>query len=202
MGIKGFLRKIRRGKPIIIVSGLPRSGTSMIMKMLDAAEIEIASDNIRTADDDNPKGYFELERVKELDKNKDKSWLTELRGKAVKIISYFLPNLPYKNGYKVIFIERNLQEVIASQNKMLVNRGKEPDTSGDGKMILRFEGHLQKIKTMLQHDDRFDVLYIKHHDVLNDPLAQAIKINRFLGGRLDEEKMAMAVDPDLYRNRK
>ena len=202
MSIKGFFREFKKGKSIIIVSGLPRSGTSMLMKMLNASGVEIASDGLRTADDDNPKGYFELERVKELDKNKNKSWLTELRGKAVKIVSYFLKYLPENNNYKVIFIERNIHEVIASQNKMLINRGESVDKAGEEKIIQSFERHLQKIKDMLGKDKRFDVLYIKHRDVLDDPLTQAGKINRFLGGRLDEEKMARAVDPNLYRNRK
>lgn len=173
----------------------------MLMKMLEAGGIEIASDGIRTADDDNPKGYYELEKVKELDKSEDKSWLTEFRGKAVKIISYFLKDLPKTNNYKIIFIERNLKEMIASQNKMLTHRGEVVDPAGDEKMIKNFKNHLQKIKYMLGNEPHFDVLYINYGDVLKSPIKEVEKVNRFLGGYLDKEKMIGIIDPKLYRNR-
>ena len=201
MYLKGLYRKIKYGDPIIIVSGLPRSGTSMLMKMLEAGGIEIASDEIRTADDDNPKGYYELEKVKELDKSEDKSWLTEFRGKAVKIISYFLKDLPKTNNYKIIFIERNLQEMIASQNKMLIHRGEVVDPAGDEKMIKNFENHLQKIKYMLGNEPHCELLYLNYSDVLKSPIKEVEKVNQFLGGYLDKEKMIGIIDPKLYRNR-
>lgn len=200
MHLKRLYRKIKYGDPIIIASGLPRSGTSMLMKMLEAGGIEIASDGIRTADDDNPKGYYELEKVKELDKSVDKSWLIELRGKAVKIISYFLKDLPKTNNYKIIFIERNLQEMIASQNKMLIRRGEVVDPAGDEKMIKNFKNHLQKIKYMLGSEPHFDVLYINYGDMLKSPIKEVEKINQFLG-YLDKEKMIGIIDLELYRNR-
>ncbi len=201
MPLKGLYRKIKYGDPIIIVSGLPRSGTSMLMKMLEAGGIEIASDEIRTADDDNPKGYYELEKVKELDKSEDKSWLAEFRGKAVKIISYFLKDLPKTNNYKIIFIERNLQEMITSQNKMLAHRGEVVDPAGDEKMIKNFKTHLQKIKNMLGNEPHFELLYLNHSDVLKRPIKEVEKVNQFLGGYLDKEKMIGIIDPKLYRNR-
>ncbi|MGA1824822.1 MAG: sulfotransferase domain-containing protein [bacterium] len=202
MSLKRFIRKIKYGKPIIIVSGLPRSGTSMMMKMVEAGGVEIATDGIRSADDDNPKGYYELERVKDLDKHKDKSWLIALRGKAVKIISYFLKELPDENNYKVIFIERNLQEISASQNKMLSNRGEPLDPANERKIIEKFETHLKKVRYMLCKTPHFETIFINHREVLNNPYEQAKRVNKFLGGCLNEEKMTGVVDQNLYRNRK
>ncbi|MFC1849925.1 sulfotransferase domain-containing protein [candidate division CSSED10-310 bacterium] len=201
MNPKTFFRKTIYGKPIIIVSGLPRSGTSMMMKMLEAAGLGIVSDGVRTADDDNPKGYYELERIKDLDKNKDKSWLKDLRGKVVKIISFLLKELPRNNNYKVIFIERNLKEVIASQNKMLTHRQESGGNVSDDKMITNYENHLWKIKYLLRNAPQFQVLYLNHRDVLQKPQEQAAKVNVFLGGTLNELEMAGVVDPNLYRNR-
>ena len=202
MSLNRFYRKIKYGKPIIIVSGLPRSGTSMLMKILEAGGIEIVTDGVRTADDDNPKGYYEFEKVKDLDKNKDKSWLVELRGKAVKIVSYFLEHLPDNNNYKIIFIERNLREVIASQNKMLAHRGESvDDPAGDEKMIQNFENHLRKVKAMLDREPHFEALFVTHNVLLHSPTEQVERICQFLGGHLDREKMAGVVDPTLYRNR-
>jgi hypothetical protein len=202
MSFKDLLKKLKYGQPIITVSGLPRSGTSMLMKMLEAGGIEIVSDGLRTADNDNPKGYFELEKVKQLDKSMDKAWLKEFRGQAIKIVAYFLKHLPDSNNYKVIFINRNLEEVMTSQNKMLANRNKPIDPAGEKKMIQSFENHLWKIKNVVLNKPWFEVLYINHREVLTSPREQARRINRFLGGRLNEEKMAGVVDSKLYRNRK
>ena len=174
----------------------------MLMKMLEAGGVKIISDGIRRPDDDNPKGYYELEKVKSLDKKMDKSWLKENRGKAVKIVSYFLRYLPDSNHYKVIFLERNLEEIMASQRKMLINRGKPIDPDGDQDMIRNFENHLLKIKNTVLTKPWFEVLFINHRHVLTNPQEQAQKINRFLNGKLDEDKMASVVDPKLYRNRK
>ena len=118
-----FLRRRRYGEPIVIVSGLPRSGTSMMMKMLEAGGVPIMTDAIRTADVDNPKGYYEYERVKELEKETDKRYVREGRGKALKVISFLLKELPDDNFYRVVFMRRDLGEVISSQNKMLDRRG-------------------------------------------------------------------------------
>ncbi len=201
MSLKSFIRRIKYGQPIIIVSGLPRSGTSMLMKMLEAAGVEIASDGLRTADVDNPKGYYELEKVKELDKSKDKSWLKEMRGKTVKIISLLLKELPEGNHYKVIFVKRELKEVMASQNKMLIHRGEPVKPDDDEKMIQRYDVHLQKVQSMLEEEPRFEVLFLNHRDILNNPVDASRKIKHFLDGPLDEAGMASIVDPDLYRNR-
>src|SRR5437764_15261399 len=118
-----LFRRLRYGAPIIVVSGLPRSGTSMAMKMLDAGGVGIVTDGVRTADESNPKGYYEFEPVKELDKNGDLSWLPGARGKAVKIISFLLTYLPDTFDYQVLFMNRDIDEVLASQNKMIAARG-------------------------------------------------------------------------------
>ncbi|MGA1870375.1 MAG: sulfotransferase domain-containing protein [bacterium] len=201
MSLKRLIRKIKYGKPIIIVSGLPRSGTSMMMKMLEAGGVEIASDGLRRADDDNPKGYYELERVKELDKNKDTSWLRELRGKAVKIISYFLQELPADNNYAIIFIERSLKEISQSQNKMLAHLGETTDPAKEDELLEKFENHLKKVRYLISNDPRFETIFVNHREVLNDPYEQAERVNKFLGERLNERKMAAVVDKALYRNR-
>ncbi len=195
-----LLRRIKYGKPIILVSGLPRSGTSMAMKMLSAGGFETIVDNIRTADEDNPKGYFEDERVKDLAEMDDMSWLHAVRGKVIKVVSSLLQYLPQDNSYKVVFMRRNLHEVLASQAKMLDRRGEE-NTAEDEDMLRMYESHLDKVKFQLRFRDWFDVLYLDFSDVVADPEKAARQLNDFLGGNLDVEKMAMQVDPNLYRNR-
>lgn len=200
-GLTSFIRKIRFGDPVIIVSGLPRSGTSMCMKMLDAAEIPIVQDGIREADEDNPKGYYEYEKVKDLDKGGDNSWISEARGKVVKIISFLLPHLPPENNYKIVFMGRNIDEILASQNKMLVRRGEPTDTTADEKMKKLYSDHLIKVRSMLRYRDEMDSIVIQYNDVLTDPRPQAEQMNGFLGGQYDVERMLSVVDKNLYRNR-
>ena len=114
-----LIRRLRRGRPIVVVSGLPRSGTSMAMKMIEAGGLPVVTDGLRHADASNPNGYYEFEHVKNLDKAGDLSWLAEARGKAVKIISFLITYLPEAYDYRVVFMQRDLSEVIASQNRML-----------------------------------------------------------------------------------
>ena len=198
--LTGLFRRLRFGEPIIIVSGLPRSGTSMAMKMLEATGLEIVSDGIRTADEDNPKGYYELERVKDLAKEHDFSWLADAKGRAIKIISYLLKELPADHNYKVLFMRRDLSEVLASQQKMLHRRGETSETE-DERMVELYENDLWKANYLLKHQPQFDYLDVHYRQVLEEPLQAAAAINEFLGGHLDVEKMAAVVDPDLYRNR-
>ncbi len=197
----GFLRSLRFGEPVVIVSGLPRSGTSMCMKMLEAADIPIVQDGIRTADVDNPKGYFEYEKVKDLDKGGDNSWISEARGKAIKIISFLLPHLPPENNYKIIFMRRDIDEILASQNKMLDHRSEE-NVVEDERMKKVYADHLIKVFSMLKYRDEMDFIEIKYNDVLSNPRPEAERINRFLGGQYSVDKMTAVVDPSLYRNRK
>lgn len=199
--LRKFFRKLLHGDPIIVVSGLPRSGTSMTMKMLDAAGIDIVTDKLRTADEDNPKGYYELERVKDLEKETDKSYLKDARGKAIKVISFLLKELPSDNNYKVLFMNRNLDEVLASQAKMLSRRSETSDTA-DEQMKEIWENHLWRVKYQMKHQTHFDALELRYKDMIEHPREQAERIAAFLGGGLDAGKMAGIVDEQLYRNRR
>ena len=195
-----WLRRLRYGPEVVIVSGLPRSGTSMMMKMLEAGGVPIMTDGLRAADEDNPRGYFEVERVKDLEKEADKRWVRDARGKALKVISFLLKELPEDCAYRVVFMRRDLSEVVASQNKMLDNRGEE-NPIRDEKAIELYRKHLISTRVFTGMSPRFQVLEVTYRDVLSDPERLARQVNAFLGGRLDAERMAEAVDPDLYRNR-
>lgn len=184
---------------VTIVSGLPRSGTSMMMKMLEAGGLTTVTDNIRTADEDNPKGYYELEKVK--DKN-DKSWVPEAKGQVVKVISALLQELPPDHEYRVVFMRRNMQEILDSQRQMLIRRGQAPDRVPDEKMAPMFEKHLVKIEEWLAAQPNMKVLYIKYNEIMADPTTAAREVNAFLGGSLDEAAMAGVVDAQLYRQRR
>jgi hypothetical protein len=172
----------------------------MCMKMLEAGGVKAVQDGIRAADEDNPKGYFELERVKDLDKGGDKSWVKGARGQAIKVISFLLPHLPPTNKYLVVFVHRDYAEVLASQQKMLDRRNEQNETS-DERMIEIYDAHLRQVKGILGMRDCFDVLYLHYSDVLRDPAANARRMSEFLGGNLDVDAMAAAVDPKLWRNR-
>ena len=199
--IRRYLRKRKYGEEVIVVSGLPRSGTSMMMKMLDAAGLPILTDHERTADEDNPKGYYEHERVKDLEKEPDKSWIRAARGKVLKVISHLLKELPDDNAYRVIFMRRDLDEVIASQNKMLDRRGEENPIEDDRAKDYYLR-HLVQVRFMVRDRKNFEMLEASYKEALERPLEFAAKIDGFLGGGLDIEAMASVVDPELYRNRK
>jgi hypothetical protein len=195
------LRRLKYGKPVIVVSGLPRSGTSMAMKMLEAAGVELVVDDVRTADEDNPKGYYEDERVMAMAETKDRSWLREARGKAIKVVSSLLNSLPPTNYYKVVFMRRDLHEVLASQAKMLDRRGEASQTE-DAELLAMYEGHLEKATFQLRFRSNFDALFVNYGEVISDPGPQARRIAEFVGGNLDAGVMAGVVDGSLYRNRR
>ncbi len=184
---------------ITIVSGLPRSGTSMMMKILEAGGMEIVTDNIRKANEDNPLGYYEYEKVKEI--KEDTSWLEETRGKAFKMISQLLYDLPSNESYKVLFMQRNMNEILASQEKMLERRGNKKDEISDEKMGEFFNKHLSKIMEWMDERKYMDVLYINYNDILENPDEQIIILNQFLNDKLNAEKAVNAIDKSLYRNR-
>lgn len=198
--IQKLWRRLLYGEPVVLVSGLPRSGTSMAMKMLAAGGLEVVADGIRTADEDNPRGYFEDERVKALAESQDRTWLRSARGRAVKVISWLLKDLPPDNNYQVVFLRRDLREVLASQAKML-DRRQEENAIPDEQMIEIFEGHLWRVDYLFKHAAHLERLELAYADVVADPRRAAERMNAFLGGRLDVEKMVEAVDPQLYRNR-
>ena len=193
---------MREGEPVVVVSGLPRSGTSMVMQMLSAGGLACATDGIRAADEDNPRGYFEVERVRRLDKEGDRSWLQEYQGRAVKVISFLLRHLPGDLRYRVLLIHRDLQEVLASQRRMLLRRGEDPDAVPEPEMARTFADHLREVEAFLEEAGNFDTLRLDHGRVLADPAAAAGAIDGFLGGGLDRGAMAAAVDGSLHRNRR
>jgi len=198
--IADFLRKRSYGEPVIVVSGLPRSGTSMMMKMLEAGGVAIMTDAVRTADIDNPKGYFEYERVKDLEKETDKSYIREGRGKALKVISFLLKDLPDDCFYRVIFMRRHLDEVISSQNRMLDRRGEETIEERES-MAEAYRNHLAAVKILVRKRPNFEMLEFRYDTAVKDPRAAARMVADFVGGKLDEAAMASVVDAELYRNR-
>jgi hypothetical protein len=199
--MKSLLCRLKYGQPLVLVSGLPRSGTSMLMQMLEKGGMPIVTDKIRTADEDNPKGYHEFERIKEIDKTQDKGWLKNYRGQVIKTISFLLQDLPRDLNYKVIFMRRNIEEVLKSQNKMLERSGATGTIVADDKMRANYEFHLKKVYYQLEHIQNFEVLYVDYPSVVENPLREAKRINAFLGGKLKVEAMASAVESNLYRNR-
>jgi sulfotransferase family protein len=201
VAIGDFLRRRKYGEPIVIVSGLPRSGTSMMMKMLEAGGVPIMTDSIRTADVDNPKGYYEYERVKELEKETDKSYIRDGRGKALKVISFLLKELPDDNFYRIVFMRRDLGEVISSQNKMLDRRG-ESSIDDDEMMAEAYRNHLAAVRILARKRSNFEILEVRYDAAVKQPKDAARAVNQFLGGTLDEAAMVAAVDAELYRNRR
>jgi len=193
-------RRLRYGQPIVVVSGLPRSGTSMVMKMLEAGGLPVLTDGLRTADEDNPRGYYEVERVKNLATERDTGWLTEARGKGIKVISYLLKSLPSSFNYKVVFIRREMEEVLASQRKMLARRGETEETPPE-RMRALFEDDLWRASYQLKRRPEFETIELHYSAVLARPLEEARRLAAFVGVGLDVEAMATAVDPQLYRNR-
>jgi hypothetical protein len=183
---------------IIIVSGLPRSGTSLMMQMLESGGMAILTDHVRAADVDNPKGYYELEAVKRT--KEDPSWLSQARGKAVKMISMLLYGLPPTERYRIIFMERDLDEVLASQRKMLARRAEAPGSDDD--MRRSFTIHLDKLRDWLCRQKHIGVLPVSYNNLLAEPMFVVQRVNRFLDDQLDTARMASVVDSSLYRNRK
>ena len=186
-------------KSIAIVSGLPRSGTSMMMKMLAEGGLPSLTDQIRNADEDNPNGYYEFEPVKQL-VNGQFDWLSDADGKAIKIISALLEYLPKQHRYKVIFMERQIKEILASQQKMLARRNEKPGTE-DATMQKEFEDHLKATQYWLARQPNIDVLYIEYNAMLNNPAEYCEKIAAFLEMPLDTKKMGAVPNARLYRNR-
>jgi hypothetical protein len=182
---------------IVIVSGLPRSGTSLMCQMLDNGGLEVVTDCLRTPDTDNPRGYYELEKVKKI--KQDASWLPETRGKAFKMVSQLLFDLPATERYRVIFMRRDLDEVLASQEKMLARLGRA--TPPRDQIRPAFVAHLERILRWLGEQPRIALLCVDYMDLIERPAEKAEVINTFIGGRADLSRMTSSVDSTLYRNR-
>lgn len=181
---------------IIIVSGLPRSGTSMMMKILEAGGVEILTDNIRKADEDNPNGYYEFEKVKQI--KTDKSWLSNAQNKAIKMVSALLKYLPSGYNYKIIFIERRIEEILASQKQMLLRKDKPISDENITNSLLK---HIKKVKAWLKKQSNIKFISINYNQVLSDPKKEVKRLNKFLNLNLDSEAMIKVVNPRLYRQK-
>jgi hypothetical protein len=171
-----------------------------MMSMLAAGGLAVMTDHLRIADDDNPVGYFELEDVKKLI-NGEHSWLAQSKGKAVKVISTLLPYLPDGYHYRIIFMRRPMEEVLASQRKMLINRGENPDKVSDDQMAEMFKGNLQQSERWMNSQSYATRIDINYRQLVTHPRPLVAEINTFLGGGLDEDKMLGVIDPSLYRQR-
>ncbi len=186
-------------KYITVVSGLPRSGTSMMMRMLDEGGIDAVTDRVREADVDNPKGYYEFEPVKKT--KDDASWVPTAVGKSVKMVYMLLYDLPADVDYRVVFMRRHLDEVIASQNVMLERRGKSQGGMSGDVLKSTFEAQIKKCSDWLTQQPNFKTLYVDYNEVLKTPQSPVDAINVFLGGNLNTQAMLTVVDPSLYRRR-
>jgi len=184
---------------ITIVSGLPRSGTSLMMQMLVAGGMTALSDGERRADDDNPRGYLEWERIKQLPN--DPGCIAEGEGKVVKVISRLLLSLPSTHEYRVIFMERPLPEVLASQDAMMKRRGTFKEGANPAIMAAAFEKHLKEVYAWMNGRPNVKAIRLPYHEVLSQPKDVTQRIVELLGIQLDVDMMAQQVDASLYRNR-
>lgn len=184
---------------IVVVSGLPRSGTSLMMQMLEAGGIPILTDRQRVADEDNPRGYYEFEKVKTL--SADASWLSAAAGKAVKIVSALLKDLPREQPLKIIFMTRRLSEILASQKQMLKRRGVTEPGPDDAAMAAHFESHLARVRRDMGATRAWRVFECDYNRLLANPVPEIEELIRFLDVPLDAARMAAVVDRSLYRQR-
>jgi LPS sulfotransferase NodH len=186
-------------EPVYVVSGLPRSGTSLAMQMLAAGGISAVTDGLRTSDDDNPRGYFEFERVKQL--RTDKSWLDDAAGRAVKVIHLLLMELPDDRPYRVVFMQRDLREVVRSQSTMLARSGRAGGGLPPERLMAVYDQQLKAVDAWLAARPGFQVLRVPYAELVRDPGAWVPRVAAFLGRGVDETGMRAAVDPSLHRNR-
>lgn len=185
---------------VTVVSGLPRSGTSLMMQMLEAAGRPILTDGNRQPDDDNPAGYYEFEPVKRT--RDDASWVAEAHGQTVKVIYLLLYDLPTDFSYRVIFMRRNLAEVAASQAAMLQRRG-EPGVSQNAQQLVElFERQLAKLDRWTAGQGHLNWLDVDYNRLIEDPQPAIEAVDEFLGGGLDRQAMMAMIDTKLYRQRR
>jgi len=181
---------------IVVVSGLPRSGTSMMMQMLEAGGVSVLTDQARKPDNDNPRGYYEDERIKSI--ATDSSWVESSRGKAVKIVAQLLPNLRQGEHYRVLFMERPLKSVIASQDKMLERLNRNGGRLSENRLAETYLKQVDGVRKILsEHQKQIHILSVNYTEALNDPEKVAAQVNSFLGGGLNEQAMAETVDSGL-----
>ena len=185
---------------ILIVSGLPRSGTSLCMRMLEAGGVPVLVDNLRESDDDNPNGYYEFEPVKQT--RLDPSWVRDAGGKAVKMVYRLLYDLPPQFCYRVLFMRRNILEILASQRKMLERNGLPTDTVQDDEMQQLFESELAESRRWMRQQSHLEVIEINYNELIADPHSVVQSIEGFLEQPFDVSAMEAVINPELYRNRR
>jgi hypothetical protein len=184
---------------LTVVSGLPRSGTSMMMRMLECGGLAVLTDQVRAPDDDNPNGYYEFEAVKQT--KEDPSWLEGSEGKAVKLVYRLLYDLPTNRSYRVLFMRRHLDEVLASQRVMLERHG-IADGVSEQQMAALFRSEVDAFYQWVKRQPHIELIDVDYNRMLESPRAEIIRVSKFLGDMLDVDAMANVVDGSLYRNRK
>ncbi len=171
----------------------------MMMRMLTRGGMPILDDGLRHADADNPHGYFEYQPAKRL--QRDPAWLSDAVGKAVKIVAQLVQYLPAGYAYQVIFMERDLHEVLASQQVMLERQARKGADLMPEQLATVFANQVRRLKNWLANQPNIQTLHVSYASVFANPFAGAATINRFLGGTLDTDQMAGAVDTTLYRQK-
>ncbi len=171
----------------------------MMMQMLAAGGLPLLTDGLRAADHDNPEGYHELEAVKRI--GKDDCWLADAVDRAVKIVSPLLPKLPPAYRYRVIFMDRDLREVLASQRALLERMGQDGAGIPDADLRSQFERNNSQVKRWLRAQPNIELLEVEHRKAISDPETCAAAVNAFQGGELDDAAMAEVIDPKLHRQR-
>ncbi len=186
-------------QPLTVVSGLPRSGTSMMMRMMEAGGMPVMIDGERIADDDNPRGYYEFEAVKRT--KQDPSWLEGSEGKVVKMVYKLVYDLPKNRKYKIVLMRRKIPEVLASQRKMLDRNQQATRDIEDAQMAELFRSELAAFYRWAEAQEHIDMLIIDYNEVHERPLDKMKEIAAFIGAPLDTQAMADVLDKSLYRNR-
>ena len=184
---------------VTIVSGLPRSGTSMMMRVMEAGGVPPLVDHLRQPNPDNPGGYYEFERVKML--KEDSSWVGDAKGMAVKVIYKLVADLPTSESYRIVFMQRDLEEVLRSQETMMRRDGLDPDTIGRDTLLQLFQTEVFTFRRWAEVQKNIRIFYADYRQIIDDPEAAMGEIAAFLESDLDIKAMAEVVNPDLYRNR-
>ncbi len=182
----------------MMVSGLPRSGTSMMMQMIVAGGVPALTDEKRPCDEDNPRGYFEFEPAKRT--RDDASWLQHAPGRVVKLVHLLLLSLPAGYTYRVVMMRRDLEEVLRSQAVMLERQGKKGAAVSSDILARTYKQQLEGVEQMVAKRPDITMIDVDYADVIASPRAQAERVSVFLGG-LDVDAMVDAVDTTLYRQR-
>jgi predicted AlkP superfamily phosphohydrolase/phosphomutase/tetratricopeptide (TPR) repeat protein len=191
---------VERNQIITVVSGLPRSGTSLMMQLLVAAGRAALTDGKRGADPDNPLGYYEFAPV--LDLARDSSWIPQARGKVVKIVAHLLSHLPRTEHYHVIFMERHLAEVIASQRAMLERQGRRGAELDEQKLAETYVAQLSRLRRQIADRPELRLWSVNYHELLTEPARLVPQLAEFLGAPFDVATATTAVRPDLRRQKR